>query len=186
MNTNLSALHDVAMEFVDEARFSAQKGDEQTARLFFQKAFNLEKMVSLAMPKEAAYQLSRSVFLRSAASLALDCERYAEAQNLAETALSTEPHPALQAELKAILKKARQGASQPGGSLSIVGTLVAADIPGNQIKIQTKNGLKFFTVYVPSDAIGEVVKSHWNNLVSVQAIHGKNGAILLEGIQKAA
>jgi len=54
------------MEFVDEALFAQKRGDETTAQLFYQKAYNLERRYALSIPKEESYQLSRSVFLRSA------------------------------------------------------------------------------------------------------------------------
>jgi hypothetical protein len=185
-NADISVLHDVAMEFVDEARFAANRGDEQTAKLFFQKAFNLEKMVALSIPDEAGYQLSRTVFLRSAATLALDCGYYGEAEKLAEKALAGKPHSALVEELNTILEKARQENPAPHESLSIIGTIVAADIPGGLIKIQVKDGRKLFTVHAPPKEIGEVVKRFWDNLIRVKATHDKDGVMLLKDIQKAA
>ncbi|MEZ4883708.1 MAG: hypothetical protein R3E32_03135 [Chitinophagales bacterium] len=65
----LPTLHDIAMEFVDEAFFAPKRGDETTAQLFYQKAYNLERMYAFSILREESYQLSRSVFLRSAATL---------------------------------------------------------------------------------------------------------------------
>ncbi len=49
--TPLSTLHDIAMEFVDEALFAQKRGDETTAQLFYQKAYNLERTYALSIPK---------------------------------------------------------------------------------------------------------------------------------------
>lgn len=104
----LSTLHDIAMEFVDEALFAQKRGDETTAQLFYQKAYNLERTYALSIPKKADYQLSRSIFLRSAATLALDCQKPSEANELAQLALEENPHPAIVAELEEVLAKAQK------------------------------------------------------------------------------
>ncbi|MGB0932032.1 MAG: hypothetical protein ACPGVB_14705 [Chitinophagales bacterium] len=104
----LAALHDIAMEFVDEALFAQKRGDETTAQLFYQKAYNLERRYALSIPKEESYQLSRSVFLRSAATLALDCDKLSEANELANLALEDNPHPAIVPELEEVVAKAQK------------------------------------------------------------------------------
>ncbi len=106
--TPLSTLHDIAMEFVDEALFAQKRGDETTAQLFYQKAYSLERTYALSIPKEATYQLSRSVFLRSAATLALDCQKPAEASELAQLALEDNPHTAIVTELEEVVAKAEK------------------------------------------------------------------------------
>ena len=106
MTSELNTMHQMAMEFVDEARLAHQRGEERTARLLFEKAFYLEKVVALATPLQETYRLTRSVFLRSAASLALDCGYDNEALQLIQLALSSQPHPAIEPELEGLLAKA--------------------------------------------------------------------------------
>lgn len=96
-------MHQMAVEFIDEARMARHRGEERTAKLFFEKSFNLEKIVEEAIPNEPSYQLTRSVFLRSAATLALDCGFKQEAVRLIQLALSSQPHPAMKPELEALL-----------------------------------------------------------------------------------
>ncbi|MFK7905009.1 MAG: hypothetical protein AB8B69_07790 [Chitinophagales bacterium] len=108
MSNQLAALHDIAMEFVDEALFAQKRGDGTTAQLFYQKAYNLERTYALSIPKEESYQLSRSVFLRSAATLALDCHKPSEANELATLALEDNPHPAIVPELEEVVAKAKK------------------------------------------------------------------------------
>ena len=103
MNSQLGTIHQMAMEFIDEARMAHHRGEEHTARLFFEKSFNLEKIVAEAIPNDPSYQLTRSVFLRSAATLALDCRFKLEAVRLIQLALSSQPHPAMKPELEALL-----------------------------------------------------------------------------------
>ena len=90
MTSELNTMHQMAMQFVDEARFAHQRGEERTARLFFEKAFYLEKVVALAAPLQETYRLTRSVFLRSSASLALDCGFNSEAIQLIQLGTTKE------------------------------------------------------------------------------------------------
>ena len=99
---NLEALHDIAMEFAEEANFAHKRGEAQTAKLFYQKAFNLEKTYALSFPIKPAYLLSRAVFLRSAAYLALNSGYLKEATNLAKLGLDKTPHPDFIDELSLI------------------------------------------------------------------------------------
>ena len=104
---SLEALHDMAMEFAEEANFAHQRGDAQIAKLFYQKAFNLEKTYALSFTIKPAYLLSRAVFLRSAAYLALNSGYLKEAANLAKLGLEKTPHPDFIAEFEEIIKKAK-------------------------------------------------------------------------------
>jgi len=86
---NLEALHDIAMEFAEEANFANKRGEKQVAKLFYQKAFNLEKTYALSFPATPAYLLSRAVFLRSAAYLALNSGHAKEAKEITIQGLLT-------------------------------------------------------------------------------------------------
>lgn len=109
---NLEALHDIAMEFAEEANFAHKREEIQTAKLFYQKAFNLEKTYALSFPTKPAYQLSRAVFLRSAAYLALNSGYLKEAVNLAKLGLEKTPHPDFIEEFEAILKQTKSPKSK--------------------------------------------------------------------------
>ncbi len=131
----LAILHDIAMEFVDEALFAQKRGDEATAQLFCQKAYNLERTYALSIPKEESYQLSRSIFLRSAATLALDCQKPSEANELATLALEDNPHPAIVGELEEVLARSLEHSlSRDFGKSTIERNL----IPPSKIPIQTR------------------------------------------------
>jgi len=146
------------MEFVDEAQMAHRRGEARTARLFFEKAFHLEKVVALAVPTNENYQLTRSVFLRSAATLALDCGFRQEAIQLIQLALSSEPHPAIEPELQELLIRANQQESLAQTDTTITGRLVAADLPNHQIKLQISDTTHLITVFVPEDAFTRIVR----------------------------
>ena len=186
MTSEVSTMHQMAMEFVDEARLAHQRGEERTARLFFEKAFYLEKLVALAVPAQETYRLTRSVFLRSAAALALDCGFNNEAVQLIQLALSSQPHPAIQPELEELLVKAKQNEFNRDTTTTVTGRLVAADLPSNQIKLQISDSNNLITIFVPEDTFTKIVKEYWDNLVIVHGKTRPDGTIFLQDIQQAA
>ncbi len=186
MTSEISTMHQIAMEFVDEAQMAHRRGEARTARLFFEKAFHLEKVVALAVPANENYQLTRSVFLRSAATLALDCGFRQEAIQLIQLALSSEPHPAIEPELQELLVQANQQESPAQTDTTITGRLVAADLPNHQIKLQISDTTHLITVFVPEDAFTRIVKEYWDNLVVVQGNTRPDGSIHLQKIRQAA
>ena len=103
--SNLEALHDIAMEFAEEANFAHKRGEAQTAKLFYQKAFNLEKTYALSFPTKPAYLLSRAVFLRSAAYLAFNTGHFIDALQLTLIGLSGNLLAFIAQQLKELKKK---------------------------------------------------------------------------------
>ena len=185
MSSEMSTMHQIAMEFVDEARIAYQRGEERTAKLFFEKAFYLEKVVALGVPIKEEYQLTRSVFLRSAASLALDCGFQKEAIQLLQLALSTQPHPAIEPELEELLKKANNQEPVQDTFTTIMGRLVSADLPNHQIKLQIDDSV-YLSIFVPDDIFTRIVKDHWDHVVIVKGKTRSDGTIYLQEIQQAA
>ncbi len=179
-------MHDIAMEFADEASFASRKGDLQTARLFLGKALQLEKTFALSLPLDPEFQLTRSVMMRSAATLALEYGDAKEAVNLATTCLSQNPHPAITEDLNEILQRAGKVQTSAPVSFTFTGVLVSADIPNSLIKIQRKSDRQFFTVRVPQDSIESMVKKYWAGLVRIEGKQNPGGIFLLEKIRKAA
>lgn len=186
MTSEISTMHQIAMEFVDEARMAHQRGEARTARLFFEKAFHLEKVVALAVPAKDKYRLTRSVFLRSAATLALDCGFRSEAIQLIQLALSSQPHPAIEPELQELLVRANQQEPHPHTDTTITGRLVAADLPNHQIKLQISDTTHLITVYVPADTFTGIVKEYWDHTVVIEGKTRPDGSIFLQKIRQAA
>ena len=186
MTSELNTMHQIAMEFVDEARSAHQRGEERTARLFFEKAFRLEKVVALAAPMQETYRLTRSVFLRSAASLALDCGLDNEAIQLLQLALSSQPHPAIEPELEELLVKANTQEKHQEATTTVTGRLVGADLPNHQIKLQISDTMHLIAVFVPEDTFTKIIKEYWDNTVIVHGVMRPDGSIHLRDIQQAA
>jgi len=103
---NINELHNEAMEFADLAYFEQQKNGKSNKFIeYSNKAFALEKEAALLLEKKYNSEPSRSILLKSAIYLALDCEKYNEAERLIYLALSGNPSIEIQKELKELIKE---------------------------------------------------------------------------------
>lgn len=107
----LNQLHEEAMVSADLGFAARDRGHEDAAEIHFRRALDLEKRAALLLvnyavayecPNEAV-EPTRSVLLRSAATLALLSHKNREAEKLAALALLGEPPPDVLAELHDIL-----------------------------------------------------------------------------------
>lgn len=102
---NVPALHRLAMSKADEAVASKFKGDSVAAAAFFTEAYELEKEAAFLALKSDVAEPTRSILLRSAASLALDCQLPLEAEKLICTALMSGPPDVIADELRDLLEQ---------------------------------------------------------------------------------
>jgi len=183
---NLEALHDIAMEFAEEANFAHKRGEKQIAKLFYQKAFNLEKTYALSFPAKPVYLLSRAVFLRSAAYLAFNSGYLKEAANLAQLGLEKTPHPDFIEEFQNIIKQSKTPKKETQTEVSIQGILTFADLSKKQIKIKDSFSEQVYTIHVPHISLEELVLSYWAKSVFIKGIADNKGSIQLAEIKKVA
>jgi hypothetical protein len=102
--TDARTLHRQSMELADEATILRRTGDEVGARVLFHRAFELERSAAeFYAPKHDA-EPTRSVLLRSAATLALDAGDASAAEKLIATALTGNPPEAIANELRDLLE----------------------------------------------------------------------------------
>lgn len=104
--TKANDLHNQAMTHVDDAFFARKRGDEEEALRFFEQAFASETAAIEALEERERGEPMYSVLHRSAAWLALDCNRPREAEKVAAKALAGEPHPEIAVELRDVLEVA--------------------------------------------------------------------------------
>lgn len=95
----IKQLHLAAMDRADEAFDARRAGDAQAARWAFQQAYALEVQAALMLVDRLDAEPDRSVLMRSAATLAVDCGLLAEAKQLIATALAGHPPSDIAAEL---------------------------------------------------------------------------------------
>src|SRR5690349_14631778 len=100
----INVLHSQAMEFAGQAFQANVHGDFRVAEQLFREAFELERTAAEAVAPLHASEPSRSILLRSAASLALDCHEYREAERLIAVALTGNPPIELCEELRDLLE----------------------------------------------------------------------------------
>lgn len=124
----VSELHRRAMDVAERALVARRIGRAGEAKALFREAFEAEREAALRVAEDpAAPEPTRSVLLRSAATLALDCGQRREAQRLAARGLAGDPSPEIADELAALLalpvkprraspKRSRSSADSPRSS----------------------------------------------------------------------
>lgn len=104
--SKINNLHDRAMEFSDQAFFAKREGNMNSAKKFSRQAFELETQAAEMLKNNLDEEPSRSVLYRSAASMAISCEEYRQAEKLIATALSGNPPEEIADELRDLLREA--------------------------------------------------------------------------------
>lgn len=97
-------LHDRAMTFVDQAIRERDLGNTEQSRDLFRKALESEMAAIEELPEQGG--LAWSILHRSAGAMALDCKDFQLAQQLASRALTDDPHPEIEDELRELWSKA--------------------------------------------------------------------------------
>jgi tetratricopeptide (TPR) repeat protein len=98
-------LHDKAMEFWDEGFFAKREGKTALANEKFRKALELETQAAERLKNKLNEEPSRSVLYRSAASMAMSCKEYRQAEKLIATALAGNPPEEIAEELRDLLEE---------------------------------------------------------------------------------
>ena len=101
-----TTLHREAMELADQAELSRLQGEEDSAKELLKIAFRKEREAALSVAEDHSFEPTRSVLLRSAASLAIECGEAREAERLAARGLVGEPPDQIAEELRDILEQA--------------------------------------------------------------------------------
>ncbi len=112
--TDVNSLHQRAMQLADEADAASRRGED--ASPLFRSAFDLERQAADQLAADHSAEPSRSVLLRSAASLAISCREYREAERLIARALSGNPPEEICEELRDLLEELYEGGSLRRGT----------------------------------------------------------------------
>ncbi len=98
--SRINDLHEQAMDLADEALIAKQHGHAQQAASLTLQAFELERAAADLVRDDVNAEPTRSVLYRSAATLALECDQYGEAERLIATALAGNPPHEIADELR--------------------------------------------------------------------------------------
>ena len=110
----ITSFHNTAMELADEAQFAKLHGKNKRFIELSQRAFESEKQASLLAVELNVEEPTRSVLLRSAATLAVDCKQWREAEELISLALSEPPPAEIAEELRDISRRVHFGLKWEG------------------------------------------------------------------------
>lgn len=91
------------MEHAELAAIARLNADNERSRKLLRKAFTLEKQAAKLTVSRINLEPTRSILHRSAATLALDCREFREAEQLASMALAGDPPPEILEELRELL-----------------------------------------------------------------------------------
>jgi hypothetical protein len=101
----IQELHASAMNTADEGFIAKRKGLGEEAKKLFEAAFKSEQEAALWAVRGLLEEPSRSVLLRSAASLAMQCDKYDEAEKLICIGLSGYPPYEIAEEFRDLLER---------------------------------------------------------------------------------
>lgn len=99
-----SELHKRAMELASKATLANREGDLRAFQSLSREAYEYERRAALTFFSDPASEPTRSVLLRSAASLAFDCGELREAERLIAIGLSGEPPEEIAEELRELFE----------------------------------------------------------------------------------
>ena len=105
MNEQVASLHRQAMEHADAAMYFQSHGDEARFQEETKLALDLEERAAALLPCEEASEPTRTVLLRSAATLALRCRQLRRAERLVAQALLGFGPDALLDEIRDVLEQ---------------------------------------------------------------------------------
>lgn len=101
----LNELHQKAMDFADRAFDAKRQGNSSLAMELSQEAFEFEKRAAEMLKDNFDVEPTRSVLYRSAASIAVDCKEYRQAEKLIAIALIGNPPDEIAEELRDLLEQ---------------------------------------------------------------------------------
>ena len=102
---SLESLHDRAMGLCDKAMTARRKRDHALAKKLFMQAFELEREAASLVVNDINLEPTRSVLLRSAAALAIECGQIREAEKLIAVGLAGNPPLEIAEELRDLLEQ---------------------------------------------------------------------------------
>jgi hypothetical protein len=181
---DLIPIHDLAMKYAQEAYLAQLNDQSEGAISLYLKAFELEQEVALHYLTLLDKEPTRAITFRSAASLALQCHRYRDAEKLIAQGLAGNPPENIAQELRdlyeIVKKELRLKAPKPSNKVTnpfwIKGLLLVANAKEKnsfiEIVIQSDN--KNFTpkdyskVFVPNNTLSTLVNQYWNHIVNLK------------------
>lgn len=131
--SNITDLHNLAMEEMDEAFFARRSGNAALADQHNRKAFELEKQAANLLKDNFEAEPSRSVLYRSAASFAYECGEFREAEQLISIALSGNPPEEIMEELRDLQEQVNFNRHLDLRNVQIEKNEIQVSLSGNEV-----------------------------------------------------
>ncbi len=183
-------LYDTAMDYYDLGKIAKAKGKSKVYQDYLNKAYILSKEAAIKKQDDKDDQIWKYVYLRSAAWLAIDCQKMEEAEKLAFFGLQGQPPMTEINQFKEILKiidkqKVKKEEQTTTNVLSFFGVLTSVDKADSYIIINGDKPSKL-KIWVPTQEVDDLVKLYWGMAIEGTGILKKSGKVELKHIQKAA
>ena len=98
--SNTKQVHTKAMILAQDAYVSSLQGDEESAFRLYESAFELEREAAMSLVSNELKEPTRSVLFRSAASLAVKCKKFRDAEKMVAFGLAGNPPTEIANELR--------------------------------------------------------------------------------------
>jgi hypothetical protein len=153
--------------------------DEAKAQIFYRQSFDLEREVAYIYSERFDEEPIRSIMYSSAASLAMLCHLYQEADLLIQQGLSSSTPPKVVKELHELKTLVQQHKMEYERRLNteqeqpfwISGVLRRADAYKNTIKLASNATDTIpqtdYTINVVSETLNKLVKNYWGDIINV-------------------
>jgi len=173
-------LHKKAMDLAEAGFLAHKKGQLEQAKIWFQKALELEKQAANLLSQNQNAEPTRTILYRSAAALAYHSEQYDLADELIMKGISDYSPPEIKQELKELAKKVTfqrhlnqiesQFESEP---IYLKGILRYADSTNNSqlgiVKLVEPDTHQKHNILVPITLMKLIVKPYYEENVIITA-----------------
>ncbi len=171
------------MSLCDETLRAQRRKEGEKATALFEAAIEKEREAAEIASAKDDFEPTRSVLLRSAAALAIECGKYRTAEQLIAKGLSGDPPDEIARELRelfeVLLTRPKRGVTITSSidelpkeeRCTIEGTLGVANSKLKQKKIELKrDDGSWLSVVVPEKMMDDIVKPLWAERVQVIGI----------------
>ncbi len=173
-------IHDKAMLLSQEADMAKIWNDVAKAQTLYKQSFDMEREVAQIYSERFDKEPERSIIYISAASLAMLCHLYGEADLLIQQGQSSSTPSYLVDELRELKTQVQHHKMQYERLLHtekeepfwISGVLKRVDADKNTIKLASNGTEKpskthYYTINVVSETLNKLVKNYWGDIINV-------------------
>ena len=166
-------IHERAMILAQEAIMARIRNDETKAQTLYKQSFDLEREAAYIYSERFDKEPMRSILYRSAASLAIECHLYQDADLLIQQGQSSDTPSDVMDDFQELRDKMQQNTQENNTEQPfwISGILRRADADKNTIKLAshaTDSAPKTnYTINVASETLNKLVKNYWGDMIKV-------------------